>query len=133
LKNIFTFTVEKFHPMQSEINPFNLKRNDQVYYLGDLAKSVGDKPNPTAGWGTITDIIGATAFSSVKVVVDMGFNYPAADRIKILPYYCFKHGPLQQFKTVEQMEVERQEKNNSLNEFYKGINRIPIALSQLQK
>jgi len=112
--------------MKPEINPFHLKKDDQVYYLGDLAVSVGNKPNPTAGWGTVTDVIRATPFSCVKIVVDMGFDYPAADRIKIMPYYCFKPGPLQQFKTAEQIETERQEKNHSLNEFYKRMNRIPL-------
>jgi hypothetical protein len=118
--------------MKTEINPFDLKKGDAVYYLGDMSASVGDKPNPTAGWGSVFDIVAGTQYCAVKIVVDMGNDYPAPGRIKTVPYYCFTPGsPLQQFKGPKQIETERQQKNDSLNTFYKTMSRTDISMASL--
>jgi hypothetical protein len=110
--------------MNPVTTPSDLKRSDTVYYLGETTS------NQPAGWGHVYDIIPGTSFLPAKIIVDMGNDYPFPFKIQIVAYHLFQPGPFQQFKTPAQLETERQHKNDSLNNFYKGFNRttLPIAI-----
>jgi hypothetical protein len=110
--------------MNTTLTPSDLKRSDTVFYLGDT------KLNQPDGWGKVYDIIPGTSFLPAKIIVDMGKDYPFPDlRIKIVPYHLFQPGPFQQFKTPVQLETERQQKNDSLNNFYNSINRTTLSIA----
>lgn len=109
----------------------SLQVTDRVYYHGDLSSIIGYKNNPTAGWGTIIEVLPATTFSPLRYKIDMGANYGnVISRYKTVPHYCFNAGVGQMFFTEADWyaEIERQEKNARLNDFYKSIDREQLAI-----
>lgn len=115
--------------MQTEIDTLKLQPGTPVYFLGILSSIIGYRTNPTAGWGTILEVQPAKTGKVLSYIVDMGEKYcNASERIKKVPHYLFGPQLGQMFLTPEQMkaEMERQEKNHQLNEFYKRLDRKPL-------
>ena len=101
--------------LQQFKNTTDFTIGQQVYYTGDRAN--------LPSWGKIVDIMPGQP-GGTPLIYCIQFEDSKAN----IPHFLFTPGIGQQFKTIEQVKIEREIANNKLHNFLRSCNNKAVAL-----